>query len=52
VIGLGFGYHQLAHNGRHPATRKSTASLVYNFGRTETGSIMMNWFVSSDRWLA
>ena len=28
-------YYQLAHNERHPVTRKPVAKIIYNFGRTD-----------------
>ena len=29
------GYYQLAHNERHPVTRKPVAKIIHNFGRTD-----------------
>jgi hypothetical protein len=28
-------YYQLAHNERHPETRKPVAKIIHNFGRTD-----------------
>jgi len=28
-------YYQLAHNERHPVTRKPVAKIIHNFGRTD-----------------
>ncbi|MBW1967767.1 MAG: hypothetical protein JRI48_10425 [Deltaproteobacteria bacterium] len=28
-------YYQLAHNERHPVTRKPVAKIIYNFGRSD-----------------
>ncbi len=28
-------YYQLAHNVRHPVTRKSVSKILYNFGRAD-----------------
>lgn len=29
-------YYQLAHNERHPVTRKPVAKIIHNFGRTDS----------------